>query len=98
MKLEPPRDAGEWAMTRENISDLAKRRAAEIIGTIDPAELDTTKPLRAYGVSSLGLVELVSLLMRELKIKVPRSELKKIGTVDELISVFHDAANVPTVH
>ena len=85
-------------MTRENISDLVRRKSAEIIGNIDPSELDTTKSLKAYGVSSLDLVELVSLLMRELKIKVPRAELKKIGTIDELISVFQNAANSPVAH
>jgi acyl carrier protein len=91
-------EAGDWAMTPENISNLVKRKTAEIIGNIDPAELDTAKSLRGYGVSSLDLVELVSVLMRELKIKVPRAELKKIGTIDELISVFQSAANLPVAH
>jgi acyl carrier protein len=85
-------------MTREKISDFVRGKAAEIIGDIDPAALDMTKSLKSYGVSSLDLVELVSVLMRELKIKVPRSELKKISTIDELISVFHDAANSPVSH
>jgi acyl carrier protein len=85
-------------MTGEKISDLVRRKAADIIGDIDPAELDATRSLKSYGVSSLDLVELVSVLMRELKIKVPRTELKKIGNLGELISVFQNAASLPVAH
>ena len=82
-------------MTQQDLSEAVKRKTAEIIGNITPAELDTAKTLRSYGVSSLDLVELVSFLMRELKIKVARSELKKITTTDELIAVFRKAADQP---
>jgi acyl carrier protein len=82
-------------MSQQDLSDVVKRKTAEIIGNIAPDDLDTAKTLRSYGVSSLDLVELVSFLMRELKIKVARSELKKIGTTDELIAVFQNAAKQP---
>jgi acyl carrier protein len=82
-------------MTHEQIANLAKRKVADFVGGIEPSALDTKKLLKAYGVSSLDLVELVSGMMRELKIKVPRTELRKIGTVDELIAVFSEAANLP---
>ena len=82
-------------MTQQDLSEAVKRKTAEIIGNVTAAELDTAKTLRSYGVSSLDLVELVSFLMRELKIKVARSELKKITTTDELIAVFRKAADQP---
>lgn len=82
-------------MSQQDLSEAVKRKTAEIIGNIAAADLDTTKTLRSYGVSSLDLVELVSFLMRELKIKVARSELKKIATTDDLIAILQKSADQP---
>lgn len=85
-------------MTYEDLSDVVKRKTAEIIGGVSPADLDVKRKLRSYGVSSLDLVELVSVLMRETRIKVARSELKKIGTTEELIAAFRNAADQPVAN
>ena len=82
----------EIPVTREEVLDLVKIRAAEIITKLDVANIDTSKSFKHYGASSLELVELVSVLMRELNARIPRAELKMIGTIDELVTALHVAA------
>ena len=42
-----------------------------------------------YGANSLDLVEVVSRSMRQLKVKVPRSELNKLENIEQLVDLFH---------
>lgn len=78
-------------MNRDYILDLIKTKAADIIPNFDPNEVDASRSLQDYGASSLDLVELVSVTMRELKVKVPRSELGKISNLDGLVDLFDKA-------
>jgi acyl carrier protein len=66
-----------------------------VIATIDGVTEETianAKTLGDIGASSLDIVEIVSSTMRELKIKVPRSELMLIETLDELVDLLHQRA------
>ena len=75
-------------MNREDVLNLVKAKAAEIIANLDIANLDVSKSLKHYGASSLDLVELVSVLMREMNVRIPRPELRKVGTIDDLVTVL----------
>jgi polyketide biosynthesis acyl carrier protein len=67
-----------------------------IKASTDLEAVDTSRSMKDYGISSLDIVEIVSMTMRELRVKVPRSELLQIGTIDGLIDVVHNAAvNAP---
>ncbi len=55
-------------------------------------DVDPAKSLKDYGVSSLDMVEIVSKTMRELKVKVPRSQLMKAKTLDGLIDIIRESA------
>ncbi|TXN17236.1 acyl carrier protein [Methylobacterium sp. WL122] len=75
-------------MNRDEVLDLVKRKASEIIPDLDPASIEGSRSLQEYGASSLDLVELVSAMMRELKVKIPRSELANIKTIDGLVDLL----------
>jgi acyl carrier protein len=83
-------------MTRDEILSLAKKRAGEIIPDLHVEILDTSKSLKDYGASSLDLVEITSLLMRELRVKVPRAELNKVTNIDGLVDLLFRLSNAPT--
>jgi acyl carrier protein len=78
-------------MDRVELARLVKEKAAEIVPNLDLNSLDGSRSLKDYGASSLDLVEIVSTSMRQLKVKVPRSELNKIGTIDGLIDLLYRA-------
>jgi acyl carrier protein len=45
--------------------------------------------MKDLGASSLDLVEIVSLSMRELKVKVPRSELATLNNIGGLVDLLY---------
>jgi acyl carrier protein len=76
-------------MTREAILDVIKKHLADAVDDVDVDAIDPTKSMVDYGANSLDLVEVVSRSMRELKVKVPRSELNKLENIEQLVELFH---------
>ena len=80
-------------MTKEQIMDVIKKNIVANIDDIDGATIDPTKSMKDYGANSLDMIEVVSTTMRELKIKVPRSELADINNIDQLADKFMEYVN-----
>ncbi len=57
-------------------------RRAAALGSDD--NIDPQKKLIDYGLNSLDIVEVVSGSMRELKVRIPRTELADIQNIDGL--------------
>lgn len=72
-------------MDRTRIADTVLKNIRQIA---ELEEIDPASSMKDYGISSLDIVEIVSLTMRELKVKVPRSELMKVATIDGLIDLI----------
>ena len=79
-------------MTRDVILNVVKKHMLETVEDLTEDKIDTSKSMKALGVNSLDIVEVVSCSMRELRIKVPRSELSKLSNVDGLVDLLHRVA------
>ncbi len=55
---------------------------------INAADIDPQKSMKDYGANSLDMIEVVSCSMRELNIKVPRSELAELQNIEALADKF----------
>jgi acyl carrier protein len=77
-------------MTREDVLAVVVKHLANAVDGLDTASIDPTRSLKEYGANSLDVVEVVSGAMRELKVKVPRSELNKLTNIDGLVSLLHE--------
>jgi len=77
-------------MTREEVLAVVARHLAQSVDGLDPATIDPQRSMKDYGANSLDIVEVVSGAMRELKVKVPRTELNKLTNVDGLVGLLHD--------
>jgi acyl carrier protein/polyketide biosynthesis acyl carrier protein len=75
-------------MTKAEVIDVIKRNIAENLDDMDGQEIDPQKSMKEYGANSLDMIEVVSCSMRELSIKIPRSELADIANIDELADKF----------
>lgn len=75
-------------MEKTQILDVIKKNVLENVDEISEEELDPQKSMRDYGANSLDIIEIVSGSMRELNIKIPRSELTDIQNMDELAQKF----------
>ncbi|MFP4563539.1 MAG: phosphopantetheine-binding protein [Spirochaetia bacterium] len=80
-------------MTKEEVIEVIKRNIAENLDDIDEGEIDPQKSMKEYGANSLDMIEVVSCSMRELNIKIPRSELSDIANIDQLGDKFMEFVN-----
>ncbi|MFV8750494.1 phosphopantetheine-binding protein [Nannocystaceae bacterium ST9] len=76
-------------MTREHVLEVVKRHLVDTIEELEGVEIDPAKSMKDLGANSLDIVEVVSSSMRELKVKVPRSELNKLTNINELVELLH---------
>jgi len=79
-------------MTKEHIYNVVKKHLMQTVDGLDESAIDGTKSMKALGANSLDIVEIVSVSMRELKVKVPRSELSKLTNIDGLVDLLHTVA------
>ena len=76
-------------ITREKVTEVVKRHLVDTIEELEGQEIDTSRSMKDLGANSLDIVEVVSCSMRDLKIKVPRSELNSLTNMNELIDLLH---------
>ena len=83
-------------MTRDDIIDVLKKNISETLDEVDTNNLDTSKTMKEIGANSLDIVEIVSRTIRQLKVKIPRSELNKLANIDALIDLIEEKVNETT--
>ena len=79
-------------MTREAILGVVKKHLVQTVEDLTEDRIDPSQSMKALGVNSLDIVEVVSCTMRELRIKVPRAELAKLSNIDGLVDLLHRVA------
>lgn len=80
-------------MDRNQIKAVVIKHLGDSVDGLDPETVDTSLSMKDLGANSLDIVEVVSCSMRELKVKVPRSELAKLENVDQLVELLHTVGN-----
>lgn len=78
-------------MTRGEVLGVVQKHMADIVDDIEPSSIDPQKSMKELGANSLDIVEVVSCSMRELRVKVPRSELSKLTNIDGLVDMLHES-------
>lgn len=76
-------------MSREKVLEVVLRHLADTIEELEDVEIDPARSMKDLGANSLDIVEVVSCSMRELKVKVPRSELNSLENIDQLVDLLH---------
>jgi polyketide biosynthesis acyl carrier protein len=75
-------------MTKAEVIDVIKEVIEDNLDDINAADIDPQKSMKDYGANSLDMIEVVSCSMRELSIKVPRSELAELQNIEALADKF----------
>ena len=71
--------------TRPELLEMFRRAATEIVEKEYPTLSEDTK-LGELGIDSLGMLEIIGALERELKIQIPDESLKGLQTVRDLVN------------
>ena len=74
-------------MNREQLITLFREKATEIAEK-DFSNLTAESVIADLGIDSLGMLELVGEMERELDVKIPDDELVGIQTVEQLVSLI----------
>lgn len=75
-------------MTRNEVHDLVIKHMRLNIDDLEGVEIDSKKSMATYGASSIDMVEVVSAVMRTLKIRVPRTQLITLKSIDQLVELL----------
>jgi acyl carrier protein len=78
-------------MSREEIFGVIKANIYEIIAGAQGKEIEESNSMRDFGGDSLEIVEVVSRSMKQLRLKVPRTELMEVNDLKGLVDVFEKA-------
>ena len=76
----------QW--TKEAVIEVILKNLRENLYDVDVETIDPATSMRDYGANSLDIIEVVSATMRELEIRVPRSELTQVETMEQLAEKF----------
>jgi acyl carrier protein len=76
-------------MNRDQVRGVVLKHITSTVEGLQSVQIDPVRSLKDYGVNSLDMVEIVSRCMRELKVKVPRAELRKLTNINGLIDLLH---------
>lgn len=79
-------------MSREDVLRVVKKHICDIAEDVKQDQIDPARSMKDLGINSLDIVEVVSCSMRELKVKVPRSELSKLTNINGLVDLLHRAS------
>jgi len=77
-------------MSRDQILAVVKKHLSEAVDDLPVDQIDPSRSMKDLGANSLDIVEVVSCTMRELKVKVPRTELAKITNIDGFVDFMYD--------
>ena len=75
-------------MDKNQVIAVIKKNILKNLEDIKESDIDPQKSMKDYGANSLDIIEVVSCSMRELQIKIPRSELADVKTIDQLADKF----------
>jgi acyl carrier protein len=79
-------------MTKDQVFAVVKKHLMQTVDGLDDAQITREKSMKELGANSLDIVEIVSVSMRELKVKVPRSELSKLTNIGGLVDLLFEVA------
>lgn len=81
-------------MTRAEMFEVLQSHLHKIVEGSRDAAISEDRSMKDYGADSLEMVEVVSRTMKQLRIKVQRTELSKATNLRELLDLFEKAATV----
>jgi acyl carrier protein len=80
-------------MDRDHILAVVIKHFRKNVDLPPDLVVDPTKSMLDQGAQSLDLLEIVSATMRELQIKIPRTKLRELKNINELVDCLY--ANRP---
>ncbi len=82
----------EEVPTRDDVLHVVIRHLQANVEHLEGQAIDPARAMSDLGASSLDIVEVVSCSMRELRVKIPRTELVGLANIDAFVDVLYGVA------
>lgn len=79
-------------MTRSEIFEVVRSNIEKVLDGVSGDSVSEEASLRDLGADSLQIVEVVSRSMKELRLRVPRTDLSRATNLRDLVDLFEKAA------
>lgn len=79
-------------MSRDEMFAIVKGNIREIVEGAKDVEIREDQSMRELGADSLEIVEVVSRSMKQLRIKVPRTQLSGATNLKDLLDLFEKSS------
>ena len=77
-------------MSREKIFSLIKHNVYEILPDIDTSNIGINNSLKDLGANSIDRMEIITMTMEDLNIKLSLIELGKAKNINDLVNIFYN--------
>lgn len=79
-------------MTRSEMLELLKRNLREMVESVNDDDVVESASLLDLGADSLEVLEVSVRTMKQLRVRVPRTQLSSATNVGELLTLYEQAA------
>lgn len=80
-------------MNRQEVLNVLIKNIKLNVGGLEETEIDPHKSIAEYGTNSLDIVEIINSSLRELQIKVPRTQLADLKNINDLVDLLTQVKN-----
>ncbi len=77
-------------MTTDQIFQTIKKNVIEILPDIQQEKITIEKRLKDLGANSIDRMEIVTMTMEDLELKVPLIEFGDVNNIEGLVNVFYE--------
>lgn len=74
--------------SKEEINAVVLKHMRLNVSELEHTVIDSSKSMIEYGANSLDLMEIVSSSLRELGLKVPRTEMADLRNIDDFVELL----------
>lgn len=77
-------------MSKEQVFEVVKKVILEVLPEVDAAQISMEKNLRELGANSIDRMEVVTMSMEELELKIPLMSFAKVSDIQGLVEVLSE--------
>jgi polyketide biosynthesis acyl carrier protein len=80
-------------MTKQDVFQVVKKNIFEVLPFLSGKEIHIENNLKDFGANSIDRVEIVTLSMEDLNVKIPPIEFGDVKNLEGLVNLLYEKAN-----
>ncbi|WP_046744434.1 acyl carrier protein [Kordia zhangzhouensis] len=80
-------------MSKEEVYNVVQETIMDVLPDVEKENIAIEKQLKDIGANSIDRMEIVTMSMRELNIKIPLMSFAGVNNIEGLVNVLHENVN-----